>query len=117
MELNKNEMKLYLIFFLQLSDHQQLHLKYSIDNLYQINNHAILEMHHLDITILINISNFRRQKKEILPLLDIKVLIDHKDKYFLQMIQLEMLLEDNNSPNQLLYYPNVYDHLLHQDHL
>lgn len=54
--------------------------------------------------------------KDILPILDIMVLIDHKDEYFLQMIQLEMLLEDNNNPNQLLYYQDVYDHLLYQDH-
>jgi hypothetical protein len=45
------------------------------------------------------------------------VLIDHKDKYTLQMIPLEMLLADNNNPSQLLYYPNEYDHLLYPDHL
>jgi hypothetical protein len=39
------------------------------------------------------------------------VIIDHKDRDFLQMIQLEMLLEDNNNPNQQLYYPYEYDHL------
>jgi hypothetical protein len=75
-------------------------------------------MQHLSITIQRNISNFDHiKKKSFLPLLDIKVLIDRKDEYILQMIQLEMLLEDNNNPNQLLYNPNEYDHLLYQDHL
>jgi hypothetical protein len=32
------------------------------------------------------------------------------------MMPLEMLPEDNNNPNQLLYYPNEYDHPEYQEH-
>ncbi len=60
MELNHNEMKDFFVVFLLLFDHQQLHLKHSIDNLCQINNHAILDMQHLNITI----SKFEIQKKK-----------------------------------------------------
>jgi hypothetical protein len=44
------------------------------------------------------------------------VIIDHRDEYFLQMMPLEMLPEDNNNPNQLLYYPNEYDYPEYQEH-
>jgi hypothetical protein len=55
MALNQIAMKDFFVSFLQLFGHPQLHLRCSIDNQYPINNRAILDMQHLDITIQINI--------------------------------------------------------------